>query len=97
MPMATRGRIRDDGIGRDAEKGDSEMSEAIDKILELFVTGAGHTVTIEYMSGENSVLVNIDGTEGGMADGEYDLSSSEALEQAISQTVTRAIVLYESL
>lgn len=64
---------------------------AIETIEQLFLGGYGHTVTLEYMEGENTILITVECVEGVIASGECDWNADECLEDALEIVLNRAM------
>jgi len=64
---------------------------AIETIEQFFLDRYGHTVTLEYMEGENTILITVECVEGEIASGECDWDAGECLEDALELVLNRAM------
>lgn len=64
---------------------------AIEAIEELFIGAYGHTVTLEFLEGEDEINITIEGVEGILAEYVCDWAADESLNNAVVAAVRRTI------
>ena len=65
----------------------------IEAIEQLFIGAWAHTVTLEYMEGEDQILITVEQAEGIYTQAECDWAADEDLGETIVKVLNRAMKL----